>query len=62
MKYKIEKTNKWYVDEYYVLCKKNFFARWKYVRNNSKIITYWKTKKGAEVYIHQEKIRMGLIK
>jgi hypothetical protein len=48
------------MEEYYVLYKKNFFTRWKYVRNNTKIITFWKTKKGAESYIHQEKNRMGL--
>ena len=62
MRFKVEKNTKSLRTEYFVLYKKNFFSRWKYAKNRLGLISYWGTKEGAEVYINQEKIRLGLIK
>ena len=62
MRYKIVENTKPIKPEFYVLYKKNFFTRWIYVKNKAGLITYWGTKKGAETFIHQEKLRLGLIK
>jgi len=62
MKFKIEENTRPIQTQYYVLYKKNFLSRWRYTKNKLGLTAYWVTKKGAEVYIHQEKIRLGLIK
>lgn len=62
MRYKIVENTKPIKPEFYVLYKKNFFSRWIYVKNQLGLITYWDTKKSAEIFIQQEKLRLGLIK
>jgi len=62
MKFKIEKNIRSYKDQYFVLYKKNFLTRWKYIRTRCGVVGHWETKKGAETYINQEKIRLGLKK
>lgn len=62
MKYKIVENTRSVNPEFYVLYKKNFFTSWRYVKNRKGLISFWGTKKGAETFIHQEKLRLGLIK
>lgn len=54
MKYTIEKGQE--EKKFYVLYKKNWFSRWKYVRNKSNKVWEWKTEKGAKNYIDVKKL------
>lgn len=54
MKYKIVKNECSFEDQYFVLYKKNWFYRWKYVKNPLGLISHWMTKNGAEIFIKQE--------
>lgn len=59
MKFKIEEYHEPTKTIYFVLYKKNIFTNWRYIRNGSGLATHWRTKKGAESYINQEKKRLG---
>lgn len=60
MKYKIEKNTRSLQTEYFVMYKKNPFSRWRYVKNKFGLTSHWISMRGAEVFIRQEKIRLGL--
>lgn len=60
MKFKVVRNERSFEEQYFVLYKKNWFTRWKYVKNDLGLISHWMCEKSAQRYIEQEKIKLGL--
>lgn len=58
MKFKIIKNHRSLNEQYFVLYKKNFFTRWKYVKNSLGLISHWNILRSAEIFVEQEKLKL----
>ena len=54
MKYMVVKNDRSHEEQYFVMRKKNWYTRWKYVRNELGLISFWTTESAAKRYIEQQ--------
>lgn len=53
MKYKVVKNDRSIDEQYFIMRKKNFFTRWKFLRNELGLISFWRSEKSAQKYVEQ---------